>query len=65
VAKAAVDVVTMKTADQGAAAARTIVGSVGSRFGSGSSSSPAPTTGSKRVAMLGGSTPPSKWSRCT
>jgi hypothetical protein len=36
--------------------AKTIVESVGS----GSSSSPAPTAGSKRAAALGSSTPPSK-----
>jgi hypothetical protein len=56
VVKASVDVAAMKTADQGATAMKTIVGSVGS----GSGSSPAPAVGSKRATALIISTPPSK-----
>jgi membrane protein involved in colicin uptake len=56
VAKVTMDAAAMKTADQGATATRTTVGSVGFN----SSSSPTPAAGSKRVAALGGSTPPSK-----
>jgi colicin import membrane protein len=56
VVKATMDVATMGTADQWAAVARTIVGTMGSRSGS----SPIPTVECKRAAMLGGSSPPSK-----
>jgi membrane protein involved in colicin uptake len=56
-AKAAVDAAAMKTVDQGAVVAKTSMELVGS----GSGSSRAPVVGSKRVAALGGSTPPSKW----
>jgi hypothetical protein len=59
-AKAVVDKAAMKTVDQGAVAAKTIMGSVG--FGSGSS--PALAMGSKRAAAPGGSTPPSMRFRC-
>jgi membrane protein involved in colicin uptake len=55
-AKAAVDVDVMKTAGQGGAATQTTAGSVGS----GSGSSPGPAVGSKRVAAVGGTTPPFK-----
>jgi hypothetical protein len=60
VVKVAADAAAMKAADQGAAAAKTTVGSVG--YGSGSY--PAPVVGSKRADALGGSTPPSKQFRC-
>jgi hypothetical protein len=58
--KAAVDAAMMKTTDQGAIAARTTMGSMGSDFGS----SPSSAAGSKRAAAPGGSTTPSEQFRC-
>jgi membrane protein involved in colicin uptake len=56
-AKAATDAVVMKTTEQRATTMKTIMESVGS------GSSPTTTAGSKRAAVSGGSTPPSKWFR--
>jgi hypothetical protein len=60
VVKMTADEAAGKTADQGAAGVKATMESAGF----GSSSSPTPTEGTKRVTTLGGSTPPSKRFYC-